>query len=202
MREYSHRYYGVCAYFFSKLLIEIPLQIIFPVITSFIVYWVIGYKPGFDFFLLFALFLILVSLCGAAFGLATGAFFNAPEAGVIVAPLFLLPLIIYGGYFVNSVNSPSWLAWIQWISPIQYAFTGVTRSQLSGRTVGNYTGEEALQEIRADKRFPSGIDIVFLVAIFLFFLFLGFLSLVKSTWPYGLQRVYIIRKRKEIMSRK
>lgn len=111
LHEYSHKYYRVPAYYSSKLLVEIPLQVIFPILVSLIAYWIIGFRPGFDNFLSFTMFLTLMSLCGAALGLVVGAFLPATIA-VIVAPLILLPLVIYGGFFVNSSNSPEYSVFI------------------------------------------------------------------------------------------
>jgi hypothetical protein len=47
---------------------------------SLIVYWVIGFRAGFDLFLLFTLFMILISMCGTALGLAIGAMFQSTAA--------------------------------------------------------------------------------------------------------------------------
>lgn len=57
--------------------------------------------------------------------LASSLFENV-EIALVIAPLILLPLIIYGGFFIDARNSPAWLSWLQWISPAQYASVRVS----------------------------------------------------------------------------
>lgn len=55
-----------------------------------------------------------MALCAAALGLAAGSLFKNVSTAIAIAPFILLPMVIYGGFFVTSANSPAWLAWIQW----------------------------------------------------------------------------------------
>jgi ABC-type multidrug transport system permease subunit len=157
LREYVAGYYGLPAYFLSKVIVEFPFQCIFPVLTSVIVYWIIGFRPGFDHFLLFTLFLIMASLNGSAIGFLSSTIVDSPDAAAVIGPLILLPFIIYGGFFVSNKNSPSWLAWIQWISPAQYAFTGMLLNELNGREINGLSGNAQLDLIGASSRFSVGV---------------------------------------------
>jgi ABC-type multidrug transport system permease subunit len=60
--------------------------------------------------------MILQSVGGNALGLLAGSSFSDPKVAMAVAPLFLLPLMIFAGYYLNSSNMPVYVAWIQWIS--------------------------------------------------------------------------------------
>jgi ATP-binding cassette subfamily G (WHITE) protein 1 len=127
-----------------------------------ITYWIIGFRPGFDHFLIYLLFLILLSLCGFALGLFCASLFENIAVGLALATLALLPLIIYGGFFVNASNSPVWIAWIQWISMVQYAFTGLIKNELgAGRVIQGVPGEYQLDLIGASSRLPMAINIIF-----------------------------------------
>jgi len=57
--------------------------------------------------------------------------------GATVAPIFVMPSILFGGFFVNLNTVPGWLRWIQWTSPVRY-------------------GMEALAHIEMDEAHVSG----------------------------------------------
>ena len=42
-----------------------------------------------------------------------------------VMPLTILPIMIFGGLFVNLSTIPGWLSWVQYISPIRYSYNGM-----------------------------------------------------------------------------
>ena len=46
IREYRNGYYPVIAYFLSKLIVEMPAQMVFPVLTMSIPYWIVGYQSS------------------------------------------------------------------------------------------------------------------------------------------------------------
>ena len=50
-------------------------------------------------------------------------------------PLFLLPLMVFSGFFVNSGSIPPYFWWIQWISPMKYGFTAVAINEFSGLAI-------------------------------------------------------------------
>lgn len=38
-----------------------------------------------------------------------------------VAPILMMPFMLFGGMYSNLNTMPAWLSWLQWISPIKYA---------------------------------------------------------------------------------
>lgn len=36
------------------------------------------------------------------------------------APVFVMPLLLFGGLFTNNKTTPVWLAWLPYVSPIAY----------------------------------------------------------------------------------
>lgn len=176
-REYFNHYYSLPAYYISKVIVELPFTIIFTVLVALIVYWIIGFRPGFDHFLLFTLFLILIASSTFALGLFAASLFKNPEASLALGVLFLLPLVIYGGLFVSAANSPEWLAWLQWISPIQYGYTGLLQNELQDRVIQGSNGNDELQRLGASQRLPIGVNIVLLVVIIIVLLLLAFIGL-------------------------
>jgi ATP-binding cassette subfamily G (WHITE) protein 1 len=145
--------------------------------------------------------LVLTSLCGSALGVLASSLFENVAIAVMVAPLLLLPLVIYGGFFVNNENSPAWLAWLQWASSAQYSFTGLIRNELEGRTINGVPGELQLNQLGALSRFSVGLNIVFLAVIYVVILLLAYMALYLLLRRMGYGRHHLNKMRKEILER-
>jgi ABC-type multidrug transport system ATPase subunit/small basic protein len=63
-REYGAGYYSLHSYYFSKVLVEMPLNLIFPFLLVIIAYYMIGLNPAFSAYLLIATFAALAGICG------------------------------------------------------------------------------------------------------------------------------------------
>jgi len=137
LKEYSSNMYGVAAYFFGRQSIELPLVVLFPILVSAICYYIIGfnsYNAGKWF--IFTLFMIAQSLCGNALGILAGSAFSDPKVATNVVPLFMLPLMVFGGFYINSDSLPDWLEWFQWVSPYRYCLEGLMRNEYSDSAFG------------------------------------------------------------------
>jgi ABC-type multidrug transport system permease subunit len=75
--------------------------------------------------------LILVAQCAAAIGNFVSSIFSSMETASIVAPLFAMPMVLFGGFFANGSNYPAYINWLQYVSPIRYGFEMMVRAQLS-----------------------------------------------------------------------
>lgn len=63
-REYRAGYYSLPAYYLTKVLVEIPYEVIFPYLMVLIPYYMIGLNPAFSAYLLAGLYVSLTALCG------------------------------------------------------------------------------------------------------------------------------------------
>ena len=130
LKEQGSNMYSVSSYFFGRSLVELPAIIFFPVIWSLILYWIIGfnnYNAGK--FFIFTTFMVLQSIAGNAMGLMAGCMFNDPKVASGVAPLFIMPAMIFGGMYINDNLIPVWLAWMKYISPFYYMLHGLCRNE-------------------------------------------------------------------------
>ncbi len=39
--------------------------------------------------------------------------------------------MLFGGFYLNSEDYPSWLGWIQWLSPFKYALEALAHNEFS-----------------------------------------------------------------------
>lgn len=185
LREYRAGYYGLTAYYFSKVLVELPYQIIFPALLLLIAYYIIGLNPAFPAYLLASSLLVFCAITGTAIGTFISAIFDDVAMALAVLPLFLLPVLLFSGLFVNSENFPVWLSWLQFGSPVRYAFSGLLQNQFNSYTFNNCdpniqkcSGEEALNQLGFVNDLPPGILIAILSAIYIIFVSAGYLVLL------------------------
>jgi ATP-binding cassette subfamily G (WHITE) protein 2 (SNQ2) len=104
--------YGIMPYYLSKILVDLPILIVTQIIFALIVYFGIGLQANAWFFFKFLFAIILVGFMSQLYGLTLSVFFNQPEAAVGIAPIFMLPLMILGGFMTNSGTVPAWFAWL------------------------------------------------------------------------------------------
>ena len=137
LKEEGSGMYTVSAYYFGRTLIEIPFLILFPFLLSVLLYWTIGFNNSDPSkFFIFALLNILQSFGGNAMGLFAGCLFSDSRVASSVAPLFMMPLMIFSGFYVNDSQMPVWLAWIKYISPFYYSLQGMSRNEFFDSNFG------------------------------------------------------------------
>lgn len=125
--------YSTPAYYVSKALPELVSCSIFPIIIAVIFYWAVGLRSdstGTVFFFLFIM--ILQSNVGNALGFMVGSFFKSPKMAIPMTALFMIPLIMFGGFFKNRHDLASWIGWLQYLDPAFYSFNALAENEFSG----------------------------------------------------------------------
>jgi len=191
-REHGAGYYGLPAYFISKIIVELPFQIIFPWIFSLIVYWFVGLQNVADKYFLFALFIILSSCCGFSLGIAIASIFENLEQALRAAPLILMPLMLFSGLFVNNGAIPPYFDWIKYISPMKYAYEGIIKNEMGGLFIScrpqNSTplsGDECLADLGFNDQFTILVCGVCLLAMAVLLILLSYFCLVRVVMRHG-----------------
>jgi len=59
---------------------------------------------------------------GTSYGLIISVAIPKLEVAMALLPITIIPLMVLGGYFVNSNNIPKFLIWIEYISMFKYSF--------------------------------------------------------------------------------
>ncbi|XP_029600559.1 ATP-binding cassette sub-family G member 2-like [Salmo trutta] len=92
-----------------------------------------GLKPAFTAFLLFALTMSLVSLAGVSLAFLVSASVSSfAMANVLIALPFVF-MMVFGGFLVNLNSMLSWLSWLKWISIFRYGLEAVTINEFKGQ---------------------------------------------------------------------
>eukprot|EP00455_Lapot_gusevi_P022245 TRINITY_DN2315_c0_g1_i8.p1 TRINITY_DN2315_c0_g1~~TRINITY_DN2315_c0_g1_i8.p1 ORF type:complete len:197 (+),score=73.98 TRINITY_DN2315_c0_g1_i8:106-696(+) len=188
--------YNLFSFFICKILVELPFNIIFPWIGATILYWLMGLQPTGLRYFNFSLAYTVLTNSGVAMGICIACLFNELSVAINIAPLFLLPLMIFAGLFINLDSIPPYFTWIQWLSPAKYGFAAVAFNEYEGLsfscTDAQYrvlngtricpvtSGDDLLTQLKFSPRGYS-INLGILAALYGGFLLLAFLNLWRLT---------------------
>ena len=179
MREISSGYYSPFGYYFSKIAIEIPFQILTTLISCSIIYFLSHFQRKVKKYLKFVGVIELGALCGLSIGLSIATVAKDVTLALQIAPFLLIPLILFSGLFINNDSIPPYFTWIQYISPVKYMFQEVYKNEFYG--LGIY--EKNVEKMDFDK-ISSLLSIVILstitLVLYIFCYLMLFISIKKS----------------------
>lgn len=112
--------YGVLPYFVAKVAMDTPVLLLSPFVAANIMYWAVGFEYTFVQFIKYYLALAMTAQAAASLGYLLSSAFEAEAVALALAPLCVMPMILFGGLMSNNASAVDWLAWIQYISPIKY----------------------------------------------------------------------------------
>lgn len=187
VREYRGRYYGLPGYFLSKTVVEMPFNILFPFLTSIIIYFMVGLQMTATNFFIFGTIMVLCSTIGLSLGIAFASIFANLQIALALTPLVLLPLMLVGGLYVNLASIPQYIRWLQWISPMRYGFQAAMINEFSDLKLPPpmLSGNVVLQEFAVTNdglglQGNMGILVAFWFGLWL----LAYFALMRVTYQY------------------
>lgn len=140
--------YYPSAYFLAKNLVELPATFLAPMAQLLVMYWGIQYT---DFFTLY-LILVIMANTSVGIGLLISSLCPDVTSSTSIAPLFTMPMILFGGFIANNESVPAWLNWIQYISPVRYANEAIAHTQFD-----SITGEPYVTKYMETEGFTIGL---------------------------------------------
>jgi len=134
VRERASNLYDIWIYATTKMIAEIPIMLLVPLLLVVCVYPSIGFQDRLSEFFKFYLIIALMVQAATAMGYFLSSAFNSETAAAAFAPIMNLPLSLLGGYMINlqsikGVYPQALLEWIQYFSPVRYGFNGLMRAQ-------------------------------------------------------------------------
>lgn len=102
LREQANQMYGVPAYYFAKMISELPGFLVVPLLVNLITYWALGLNSIALQFFQFWLIYTLNSLAAVSFGYLVSSSFKDAMIAIQLAPIFLFPMLLVGGFYANS----------------------------------------------------------------------------------------------------
>ncbi|KAK7272511.1 hypothetical protein RJT34_29149 [Clitoria ternatea] len=119
-KERSSGMYRLSSYFMSRMVADLPMELVLPTIFLLIAYWMAGLKANVVNFLCTLLSLLLNVLVSQGLGLAIGAVVMDQKSATTLASVIMLCFLLAGGFYVQHV--PKFIAWIKYISISYYTY--------------------------------------------------------------------------------
>jgi len=189
-REHYGGMYRVDTYFIAKQLVDLPLYLVEPVILTSILYWMVGLNPDVLRFFIACGIILLVTQVVLSVGYFLSCLSPNVDVALAIAPVVIIPFMLFGGFFLNSDSVPVWLSWLKWVSWFIYSYEALLVNQWSGidgiacsPEAPNSclsSGEEVLQRLSfKEENLVRNIGVLLLLAVAI--RLMAFLALVFRT---------------------
>lgn len=190
LREHFNGMYRTSVYFLCKNLAELPLALIQPAVFTAITYYMIGLSTDAKNFFVCMAILMLVANAAISFGYLVSCLARTvPMAMVIAAPL-LIPLMLFGGFFLSADSVPVYFVWVKYISWFNYGNEALMINQWAdveefpdcneNSTLCYHTGTEVIEGLGYSKD-NMGLDVGLLFALIFGYRIIGYLLLLLKT---------------------
>ncbi|KAH7645763.1 protein white isoform X1 [Dermatophagoides farinae] len=120
LREYNNGMYRVDTYFLAKMFSELPYQIIFPTILVALLYYMVGFNNTWNSFIMFIFISNLIANCGISFGYMISCLSSSTKMAIALSSPLILPLLLFGGFFINNSTIPVYFKLFKYISWFYY----------------------------------------------------------------------------------
>jgi hypothetical protein len=138
LHEQSNRFYSASAYFVCKVFFDlIPLRVIPTVIFGGVTYGMMGLRPGFQHFVIYEAFLVLLVCTSALINLIIGMLTRHIMSGILIATIVMIHFLMLTNLFINfDAMSVTWLRFLRRVSFFNYAYEGKKGGGEGGREDG------------------------------------------------------------------
>ncbi|XP_053664151.1 ATP-binding cassette sub-family G member 4-like [Anopheles marshallii] len=131
IRERLNNWYSLEAYYLSKIVADLPLQILCPSLFLTIAYYLTGQPLEWERFGKLCLILLLLGIYAQTVGLLSGAAFDIQMATFFV-PCFSIPSLLFCGFFVKSYEMHEYLSYVAYASFFRYSLQGSLQAIYGG----------------------------------------------------------------------
>eukprot|EP00494_Astrolonche_serrata_P029949 UN30216 len=122
-RERRTGSYRLSAYFISKLMAELPVDVLYPCIFTQAIYWASGMGPTFSqWFYMFLLMNVQLIVFSQALGVLCALIHLDLQKTFVTMEQFILTGMLLGGFYIQEKNFPDWLVWSKWLSVCRYPY--------------------------------------------------------------------------------
>ncbi|CCD64918.2 ABC transporter domain-containing protein [Caenorhabditis elegans] len=129
LREHKSNIYSVEAYFLAKSLAELPQYTILPMIYGTIIYWMAGLVASVTSFLVFVFVCITLTWVAVSIAYVGACIFGDEGLVVTFMPMFVLPMLVFGGFYVNANSIPVYYQYVSFVSWFKHGFEALEANQ-------------------------------------------------------------------------
>jgi len=120
LREHFNGMYRTDTYFLCRQLAEVPIFLFMPLVFLGIIYYMIGLSAPFYKFAITLAIIELMTQAVASFGYLISCLANSIDMALGLGPPFLIPLMLFGGLFLNNGSTPAYFIWLKYLSWFYY----------------------------------------------------------------------------------
>ncbi|XP_047478557.1 protein white-like isoform X1 [Penaeus chinensis] len=141
LREHWNGLYRTDIFFLTRSLLELPVFVMGPVGFTAIIYYMVGLRPEAQYFFTAMGILTLVANVAVSYGYMISCLAKNYQTALVLSTPLTLPIMLFGGFFVQADSIPPYLDWLSYLSWFQYGFEALTINQWDGYGVslGNVT---------------------------------------------------------------
>ncbi|CAL4079531.1 unnamed protein product, partial [Meganyctiphanes norvegica] len=132
LREHFNGMYRTDVYFISKMLAELPFYIMYPFVFVAIAYYLVGFTNDVNNFFICAGIVVLVANSSISFGYMISCVARNISVALAIATPFIIPFMLFGGFFLNSGSVPGYLKWFKYLSWFSYGNEALLINQWTG----------------------------------------------------------------------
>eukprot|EP00180_Rhodochaete_pulchella_P000177 Plantae.Rhodophyta-Rhodochaete_pulchella.ctg11167.p2 GENE.Plantae.Rhodophyta-Rhodochaete_pulchella.ctg11167~~Plantae.Rhodophyta-Rhodochaete_pulchella.ctg11167.p2 ORF type:complete len:239 (+),score=21.43 Plantae.Rhodophyta-Rhodochaete_pulchella.ctg11167:514-1230(+) len=125
--------YRLSAYMCAKAVVELPLEMVYPVMYVTIVWWMSNANPSFGRFVLAVVTVLSHVVLSNSMGVFISTAIPDLKKAQVLTVLLVLSSMLLGGFYVSPARYPSWLRRIQWLSFIRYCYVSLLGAEVRGR---------------------------------------------------------------------
>ncbi|KAI9935030.1 hypothetical protein ASPWEDRAFT_117761 [Aspergillus wentii DTO 134E9] len=117
----------------SSLIVDLPAKAVVGVVFNLIIYFMTHLRRTPGHFFVFFLFSIITTLTMSNIFRWIGAISRSRAQAMVPASLFMMILVIYTGFTIQTRDMHPWFRWLNYLDPIAYAFEALMINEFSGR---------------------------------------------------------------------
>lgn len=182
--------YRTSSFYVSKVMTEVPNQMLQRALFYIIVYWMIGLRSTAGSFFIWLAINFLQIGTAIGLGLCIGSGSPSIEVANIYAPLINVVFLLFGGNLLPLSSIPPWFIWLHWISPITFTYSALAQNEFRDITFScdadtsqcYRTGQDVITQYGLST-FTIAENAGFLAAIAAAFTFAGYLLLLFTAKP-------------------
>eukprot|EP00045_Choanoeca_perplexa_P006495 m.55527 g.55527 ORF g.55527 m.55527 type:complete len:690 (-) comp13657_c0_seq1:26-2095(-) len=141
-KERASKTYQVGAYFWSKMMVNLPRTFLANFLFSVITYWMVGLRSDAGSFFGFVLVVFLVTQAAESIAYIVSALANTAQQAGALAPIFIVTSILFGGFFIGEDAIPVWIGWLRYLSYFKYGFAALMQLEYDARSLNQDACDE------------------------------------------------------------
>jgi ATP-binding cassette subfamily G (WHITE) protein 2 len=132
VREHKNGMYRPSAYYFGKILQDMPMAILVTFLFDVVAYFMVGLQSQkFGWFYLVSVLILLnsYSMC-----LMISSIAKDYQVANLIAPVLLVLYLLPSGFLINLDSLPVYWTWVQYVSFVRFGFEALVTNEMDGLT--------------------------------------------------------------------